>query len=467
MPKNRWNALVPDARDTIAAIATAPGEAGIAIVRLSGSASLAIADRIFRGRSGLPSVQPPRTVLYGHVVDDGNVQIDEVLLLIMRAPHSYTREDVVEVQCHGGPACARRILRCVLEAGARMAEPGEFTQRAFLNGRLDLLQAEAVVDLIRARSDRAAAAAVEQMAGSLSGQFDALYGDLLAVASELEASLDFPEEDIPPIDMRRLYACLQAVHDRMRALLTTWDEGHVLREGLLVVISGQPNVGKSTLLNRLLGKDRAIVSSQPGTTRDLIEETFVLKGIPLRLVDTAGLRESDEAVEQEGVRRARIKIKLADINIHMIDASKALTDNDIHQYCRLNNDKTMLVLNKVDVGLAVDVSRLCMFNYVLTSLIEPGAENEVLGCLGKMIDKVIIYSSEPHATVSERHRSILNNAMEDLEQAIEDMLSGSEEMIAPAVSLIRSSAETLATATGKKYTEDILFEIFSRFCIGK
>jgi len=289
--------------DTIAAIATAPGEGAIAIVRLTGPASHAIADHIFKGKGAPPSRRPGQSFLHGSIIST-NGMADEVILLIYRAPHSYTREDAIEIQGHGGFAAAKRILRAVLEAGARMAEPGEFTKRAFLSGRIDLLQAEAVLDLIRARSDRAADAALEQLTGSLSKDFDELYDHTLALAANLEATLDFSEDELPESVMLDVITRRHDVESEFKSLLDSWDEGHLLREGALVVISGKPNVGKSTLLNALVGKDRAIVNPMAGTTRDTIEEQLVISGFMVRIIDTAGLRESPCEIEKEGVSRA-------------------------------------------------------------------------------------------------------------------------------------------------------------------
>ena len=280
--------------------------------------------------------------------------LDEVLLLIMRSPQSYTAEDVIELQGHGGNVAAKRILRRALDAGARMAEPGEFTKRAFINGRIDLLQAEAVLDLVHAGSDRAAAAAIEQLEGKLSCSFNEIYDSLVSVAADLEATLDFPDDELPESTMPELSRRLNDSRIlRIGNLISTWDEGHILREGALVVISGKPNVGKSTMMNTLLGRDRAIVSQIPGTTRDTIEERYVLDGIPLRLVDTAGLRETQCEIEQEGVRRARAQLQKADLHLYLVDASTPLDDDDRDHLAALKSEKCVVVLNKSDLGRVV------------------------------------------------------------------------------------------------------------------
>ncbi len=275
--------------DTIAAISTAAGEGGISVIRISGPDTYRIADDIFAGSGPPPSRREPFTFAYGHVTDVGGRMIDEVLMLFMRAPRSYTREDMVEIHGHGGGIQSRQLLRRVLEAGARSAEPGEFTRRAFLHGRIDLTQAEAVLDLIRARSDRAAGAAIDQLGGFITKRVTNIYDNAMSVAGDLEATMDFPEDELPEAVMADIRQRLDGVDRDMAELLSTWGEGRVLREGVLAVIAGKPNVGKSTLLNALLGSERAIVSDVPGTTRDHIEEVWILDGIPIRLVDTAGL----------------------------------------------------------------------------------------------------------------------------------------------------------------------------------
>jgi tRNA modification GTPase len=311
--------------DTITAIATPPGEGGVGVVRISGPDVWSIADVIFKALDQVPvSKRAHGTFAYGKVVEPDGTEIDTGLALVMRAPKSYTCEDVVEIQGHGGAVGMRRILRLALEAGARMAEPGEFTKRAFLNGRIDLVQAEGIFDLIRARSDRAASAALEQMEGRLSTVFDGVYEAFLEVAANLETTLDFVEDELPDDVFAGIAELMDQTFEQLEELLDTWDEGRLLREGARVVILGRPNAGKSTLLNALLGFDRAIVSSTAGTTRDTIEEGFVLNGIPLRVIDTAGLRETDCEIEAEGVRRAEAHGAEANLAIYLVDASQPL-----------------------------------------------------------------------------------------------------------------------------------------------
>ncbi|MFH0954032.1 MAG: tRNA uridine-5-carboxymethylaminomethyl(34) synthesis GTPase MnmE [Verrucomicrobiota bacterium] len=452
--------------DTITAIATAPGEAGVSIVRISGPDSLRVADKVFSGPPPRPSERSSHVVLHGRITGDGG-DVDEVLLLIMRAPHSYTCEDVVEIQGHGGTLAARRILRRVLESGARMAEPGEFTRRAFLNGRIDLLQAEAVLDLVRARSDRAAAAAVEQLEGGLSRRFNVIYDGLLSVATDLEATLDFPDDELPSSTVTELAARLTSARDEVGSLLGTWDEGHLIREGALVVIAGRPNVGKSTLMNALLGKDRVIVSHLPGTTRDTIEEGLVLDGIPIRLVDTAGLREAQSEIEQEGIRRTKAHMQKADLHLYVVDASAPLEAEDRDRLKTLGDERTVVVLNKTDLGRVVKAEDVPGFAAVETSLVKGVGVDEVRREMSLKLESGVDLSAPPHAVISERHRQLLTETGGEIGKALELLEKGPGDNTVLAAECLRSALESVGSATGRVYQEELLASIFSRFCIGK
>ena len=450
--------------DTIAAIATAPGEGAIAIVRVSGADSLALADRIFKGRGLPPSRRPANSFVHGLITGNAGVA-DEVVLLIYRAPHSYTREDSIEIQGHGGSTAAKRILRAVLEAGARLADPGEFTKRAFLNGRLDLLQAEGVLDLIRARTDRAAETALEQMQGALSRSFGALYDETLELAGHLEATLDFSEDELPESFTTDVLTRLRIVEQHFRQLLSSWDEGHLLREGALVVIAGKPNVGKSTLLNALLGKNRAIVTPIAGTTRDTIEEHMVISGYPVRLVDTAGLRESPCEIESEGVRRAKHILSHADLILYVVDGSLPFTHEDAKEISLIPNRAKIVVVNKSDSEtykpiqpLAPDWSVISISAVKLTGI--ESLKTAIISAIGAR------QGSDHHATISERHRRLLVSAHKDIAEATL-LLSRTLPDPALAASRLRGALETLGGATGRVYHEDLLNNIFSRFCIGK
>jgi len=457
------------ATDTIAAISTAAGKAGIAIVRLSGPDSLPIADRLCRCPRPPLSQRPANSFVLTHVHVRENPageerDMDEVIVMIYRAPHSYTREDVVEIQGHGGRISAKRILRAVLSEGARLAEPGEFTRRAFLNGRIDLLQAEAVADLVAARSERAASAALEQLDGNLSHLFTNSYNILLAAAGELEATLDFVEEDVAALSLPSITRRLKEVRVLLETALSTWEEGHLLREGALVVICGRPNVGKSTLLNRLLGKDRAIVAETPGTTRDTLEEQFVLGGIPVRLVDTAGLRDSECGVEREGVRRTQVWMERAHIIIYMVDASVDLLDEDRDAVAATPPERCLVLLNKIDLGIRLAPDAFPGRPVVSCSLLDGVSLEDILP---RLRDILGLEDTAPHATISERHRSIVHSALNELNDTSRLLAEEREDLHVPAAGSLREALEILGTITGRSYTTELLDNIFSRFCIGK
>lgn len=451
--------------NTIAAIATAPGTAGIAIVRISGSESLSIADRIFRCRGQKPSARPGGSMVVGHVVDGAEL-VDQAILLIMRAPNSYTCEDVIEIQGHGGDTCARRILRCALDAGAAPAQPGEFTQRAFLNGRIDLVQAEAVLDLIHARSDRAAAAAAQQLSGVLSGELNGIYDSLIHISADIEATLDFPEDELPDTVFPELQRRLSAVRGRMEALYASWGEGHLLRDGARIVISGNPNVGKSTLLNGLLGKDRAIVSDIPGTTRDTIEEDVVLNGIPVRLIDTAGLRNTTDKVERIGVERTRKQIEEADLHIYMIDTTQPVDEHVINMLSNLPPNRSIILANKYDLtNKSININ--APVSAIFISAIDPVHIEEVKKQIVTLLSTNYGLSARPHAAISERHRKLLHTSMQEINDASELFSTCDEEVVVLLISRLRSALDRLGEITGRIYHDELLNQIFSKFCIGK
>ena len=457
-------ALMNADNDTIAAIATAPGEGAIAIVRLSGPESMTIADHLFRGQGAPPSQRAAGTFLHGRIVTQEHT-VDEVILLIYRAPHSYTREDSIEIQGHGGTAAAQRILRAVLDAGARIAEPGEFTKRAFLNGRIDLLQAEAVLDLIRAQSERAASSALEQMEGKLSQTFDSIYEALLNVAADIETTLDFSEDELPPALMQSVMVRIKAVESDLKQLLATWSEGHRLREGVLIVIGGKPNVGKSTLLNRMLGVDRAIVNRMPGTTRDIIEEQMVINGYPVRIVDTAGLRSTDCEIEGEGIRRARKYVQKADILVYVIDGSQPIDGSDHEHLKDKVAARTILIANKSDLGVhASNKSYMTKSNCIVCSLLNGDGVDSILAMIGEILGGG--HAGLQQAAISERHRSILVMTLKDITEAIL-LINRDDPDPTLSASRLRSALETLGESTGRIYHDELLNNIFSRFCIGK
>src|SRR3984957_15969563 len=337
--------------DTIAAIATPLGEGGLAVVRITGAEAFTVANKIFSpvGKSSLkPSAANSHTIHFGKIVRDRKI-IDEVLLAILRAPRTFTREDTVEISCHGGILPAKLVLDTLLRNGARLAEPGEFTRRAFLNGRIDLAQAEAVADLIHSRTELALSAANEQLAGKLSQRINQLRDDLMFTLAHVEAHIDFPDEDIAPDTRDKLLKRLEDGGAFISELLRTANEGQILRRGIRTAIVGRPNSGKSSLLNQLLGRDRAIVSPIPGTTRDTIEETANIRGIPVVFIDTAGLREAGDEIEVEGIRRSRQTLAAAELILHVLDAGEPLTAEDQNYFTEFAGKKRILVRNKTDL----------------------------------------------------------------------------------------------------------------------
>src|ERR1017187_5310235 len=347
--------MFPD--DTIAAIATPLGEGGLAVIRLSGARAFAIADQSFLpvGKSSLkPSAAPTHTIQFGKIVRDEKV-IDEVLLAVLRAPRTFTREDTVEISCHGGILPAKLVLDAILENGARLAEPGEFTRRAFLNGRLDLAQAEAVADLIHSRTELALVAANEQLAGKLSQRINELRDEMMKTLAHIEAHIDFPDEDISPDTKDQLLKRLEHGVAFMDELLRTANEGQILRRGIRAAIVGRPNAGKSSLLNQLLGHNRAIVSPIPGTTRDTIEETANIRGLPVVFIDTAGLREAQDEIEREGIRRSRESFARAELILHVLDASEPLTASDHDFFSEFATKKQIVIRNKTDLAAKLEL----------------------------------------------------------------------------------------------------------------
>src|SRR5277367_5090566 len=345
--------------DTIAAIATPLGEGGLAVVRISGAETFAVADKIFSpsGKSSLKlSTAPTHTIHYGKIVRHGET-VDEVLLSVLRAPRTFTREDTVEISCHGGLLPAKLVLDTILENGARLAEPGEFTRRAFLNGQIDLAPAEAVADLIHSRTELALAAANEQLAGKLSQRINELRDEMMKTLAHVEAHIDFPDEDISPDTKAQLLKRLENGIVFMDELLRTANEGQILRRGIRAAIIGRPNAGKSSLLNQLLGHDRAIVSPIPGTTRDTIEETANIRGLPVVFIDTAGLREGRDEIEVEGIRRSRETLEKAELILHVLDASEPLTGADEIYIAEFAAKKRILVRNKTDLPIKLELPR--------------------------------------------------------------------------------------------------------------
>jgi tRNA modification GTPase len=454
--------------DTIAAIATPLGEGGLAVIRISGAEAIAVAGRCFvpagKGAVTLSSAAT-HTLHFGHVMRDG-IGIDEVLVAVMRAPRTFTREDVVEITSHGGVLPAKLVLDVVLASGARLAHPGEFTRRAFLNGRIDLAQAEAVADLIHSRTELALRAANDQLSGKLSRQINELRDQLMTVLAHLEAHIDFPDEDIAPETREQLSGRLQAGIAFMDRLLRTADEGQILRRGIRGAIIGRPNAGKSSLLNQLLGHDRAIVSDIPGTTRDTIEETANIRGIPVVFIDTAGLRQARDTVEAEGIRRSRQSFENAEFILHVFDNSEVLTAEEERYLAEFAGKKRVMVRNKVDLpgrlrlppgtegGKVADVC--CLTGAGIEPLKDTIKELVWAGGVGAGMLEVMINS---------RHQDALTRARTAAVRSLEAFRTGqSLEIVAME---LRIAVNAVGEIVGKTTTEDLLDLIFSQFCIGK
>ena len=453
--------------DTIAAIATPLGQGGLAIIRLSGERAVPVGDAVFHPPSGNAETlanAKSHTIHYGHIVRDGQ-SIDEVMVSVMRAPATFTREDIVEINCHGGMQATKAVLDTVLGAGARLALPGEFTKRAFLHGRIDLTQAEAVADLIHARTDLALNAANEQLAGKLSQRINQLRDDTMLVLAHVEAHIDFPDEDIEPDTMDDLIQRLESAEAFIDQLLSTANEGQLIRRGIRVAIVGRPNAGKSSLLNQLLGHERAIVSDIAGTTRDTISEEAQIRGIPVVFVDTAGLQETDDVVEQEGVRRSRASLGQADIVLHVLDASEPLTPDAQERLAELADHKCIVVLNKNDLPAQLGKADMHGNQAIPVSCVSGDGVEALKDAIRTSVWDGEITSEMLEVMVNSRHQEALNRAKTSLQASLGQLRSGAVLDLV-AVDL-RIATNAIGEIVGKTTTEDLLDSIFSTFCIGK
>lgn len=459
--------MIPD--DTIAAIATPVGHGGLTVIRVSGPNALATVDACFQpvgSTSRQPSKADTHTLHYGKIISRGQA-VDEVMVAVMRAPRTFTREDVVEITCHGGLLPGKLVLDTLLRAGARVAEPGEFTRRAFLNGRIDLAQAEAVVDVIHARTELALEAANQQLAGGLSRRIHAIQEDLLNALAHIEAHIDFPEEDIAPDTRENLDRRLQAASCLMDELLATAGEGRVLRQGIRAVILGRPNAGKSSLLNSLLGQDRAIVSAVPGTTRDTIEETANIRGVPVVFIDTAGIRAAKDQVEEQGIRRTRDALRHAELILAVVDQSEPFAG--VAEEIRAEIPRKVpciTVLNKADLpSVAAESGSLPMPQVQVSCVTGQGMEK-----LKDTIQNAVWSRQRPgaaaaHAVINSRHQDALTRAASACQRTVQ-ALRGELSIELVAMEL-RIALSALGEVTGQTTTEDLLDRIFSQFCIGK
>jgi tRNA modification GTPase len=444
--------------ETIAAVATPPGEGGIAVIRISGDRALVVAEKVYSGPIG--SYQSHK-VHFGRIVNAKSEVIDEVLIVVMKAPRSYTGEDTVEIHCHGGSLITRRVLQTVLDAGARAALPGEFTFKAYMNGKLDLAQAEAVQELIAAKNDLALSAAENQLQGALSKKIESFQKELVDIAAILEAWVDFPEEGLEFASFEEVIASLQSTCKKMEALSQTFQDGKIVHEGLTMCLSGAPNVGKSSLMNALLGKDRAIVTPIPGTTRDLLEADLRIGGLHFRLVDTAGIRATEEIVEQEGIRRSHQALQEADLILLVLDAARGVQETDQELLNTAPSHKTLVIWNKVDLPSS--------YQKPASSLAVSAKQGLGLEELRQAIDRKIWRSGPPSkeeiVITNSRHHQALNQAIESIKLVIQGLQNRiSAEFVAADM---RRGLLELGTIIGIDISEDILSAIFSKFCVGK
>ena len=455
--------------DTIAAIATAPGEGGIGIIRISGPKSLEVAEDIFFSMSGKKiSEYPARTLIFGNI-KDGDKKIDEVLVAYMKGPNSYTAEDVVEINCHGGFISVKRILELVLSKDVRLAEAGEFTKRAFLNGRIDLSQAEAVIDVINAKTDKAHEVAENQLDGSLSNRIREFREKVTELLAQVEVAIDYPEEDIEFIAYTTLEEKTRELNKDIKKLYETSESGKIFREGLKTVIVGKPNVGKSSLLNSILGENRAIVTDIPGTTRDVIEEFVNIKGIPLKIVDTAGIRETDDVVEKIGVEKSMASFDTADLIIMVVDSSSELSEEDREILEKVQGKETILLLNKTDLPQVIDEEEVKKYvnkeNIIKISALHNEGIEDVHDRIEAMVYKGDIKSSSNVIITNSRHKDALYRAMksaEDAMRAIEDRMPLDFVEVD-----LKNIWDYLGYINGDTVSEDLLDNIFHNFCIGK
>ncbi|WP_336824535.1 tRNA uridine-5-carboxymethylaminomethyl(34) synthesis GTPase MnmE [Sporosarcina sp. USHLN248] len=458
--------------DTIAAISTPIGEGAIAIVRLSGDEAIDVADRIFRSPSGKRLAdEQSHTIHYGHLVDPSTDEVvEEVMVSIMKAPKTFTREDVVEINCHGGLVAVNRVLSLTLRMGARLAEPGEFSKRAFMNGRIDLSQAEAVMDLIRAKTDRAMNVALNQMEGKLSRLIGDLRQALLETLAQVEVNIDYPEyDDVEEVTIPLMTEKCTWVKREIEKLLRTSSQGKILREGLSTVIIGRPNVGKSSLLNSLVQENKAIVTEIAGTTRDIIEEYVNVRGVPLRLIDTAGIRETEDIVERIGVERSRQVLKEADLILLVLNHSEELSDEDIRLFEATEGMDRIVIVNKTDLPRRIDIQQVENIvgegQIVTTSLLKDEGVEELEEAIAKLFFEGTIDSGDMTYVSNARHIALLHKA----HQAIEDALAAAEagvpvDMI--QIDLTRSW-ELLGEIIGDTVQDSLINQLFSQFCLGK
>jgi tRNA modification GTPase len=456
--------------ETIAAISTPLGESGIGIVRMSGSSAEAIAKKLFRTK-GNQSFFVSHHFHYGEIIDiQCGKAVDEVLIVVMKSPKTYTREDIVEIHCHGGYVILKKVLELVLENGARMAHPGEFTKRAFLNGRIDLTQAEAVIDMIKAKTMASLEIANQQLRGWLYSEMGRLKISLIQHLALIEARIDFPEEEIEAIPLKEMERGIRGLVQKLEEWIVSYEEGKVFREGISCTIIGKTNVGKSSLLNALLKEERAIVTAIPGTTRDVIEEILNIYGVPVRLIDTAGLGKSRDSIEQEGVRRAKERLADSDFILLVLDGSRCLDEEDRQIFEEVKGKKKVVVLNKEDLPQKISVREVrdrFMDEPIvsISALQAKGIEDLKKTIYTSLIQRNVRTTPEHLIVANIRHKTALAEIKDDLTNAIKGLEEGASfEFIAFE---IRSALEALGELVGETTNEEVLNRIFDQFCIGK
>lgn len=454
--------------DTIAAISTPPGEGAISIVRLSGDQAVEIAQKVFKGKD-LTKVES-HTINYGHIVDpvDGSL-VDEVMVSVMLAPKTFTREDVVEINTHGGIVATNKVLQLLIGSGARMAEPGEFTKRAFLNGRIDLTQAESVMDLIRAKTDKAMQVAVNQLDGNLNHLITNLRQEILDSLAQVEVNIDYPEYDTEQLTTKMLLEKAKLVSKNIDGLLKTADSGEILQHGLATAIVGKPNVGKSSLLNRLLDEDKAIVTDVAGTTRDIVEQYVNIDGVPLKLIDTAGVRDTTDKVEKIGVERSKKALKDADLVIVVLDSSRELESDDIQLLEATSGKHRIIIFNKNDLVPVITPETVKQINkddtILQTSAITNEGIEKIKQTIGHIFNSGIEDSSNNVIITSARQAGLLRQAKENLNDVISGIEAG---MPIDLVQIDMTSCwDTLGEITGESYPDELITQLFSQFCLGK
>ena len=457
-------------QDTIAALVTAVGESSVGIIRISGPEAVKIADKIYQGKSDLLSADT-HTIHYGYVYDWRNdKKIDEALFMLMRGPRSFTGEDVVEVQCHGGMVVLKQVLQLILLSGARLAEQGEYSKRAFLNGRLDLAQAESIMDIVQAKTDKGVDLALSQLQGTLSGMVKTLRADLLELIAFIQADIDYPDDDIERLTAEEQQQRVVNLKTQVANVLQNAQKGKMIRDGLKVVIAGKPNVGKSSLLNALLGQERAIVTDIPGTTRDVIEEYINLNGIPLKIVDTAGIRETDNVVEQIGVDKAQQFMKTADLVLYVVDAVQGLTEQDTLMMEDIQNQPVIYLLNKSDVGISDEIRAQLKEAIGEAPVLEISARDKIgLEQLEEKITDLFFAGtlevSNDIMVTNVRHIQILEESIAHMDGFLNGIMLGlSVDFL---VIDLQNAWEKLGKITGETVEEDLLDQIFSKFCLGK